>query len=54
MKSLETYNVDKDKVKECIDTYYNFTEDLNSTRTSQKIINDFLADLPYSSSITQV
>ena len=52
MKSLEIYNVDKDKVKECIDTYYNFTEDLNSTRSSQKIINDFLADLPEISSIT--
>ena len=51
MKSIETYNVDKDKVKECIDTYYNFIEDMNSTRSKQKIVNTFLADLPEISSI---
>ena len=34
MKSNEIYNVDKNKVKECIDTYFHFIEDMNSTRLS--------------------
>lgn len=45
-KEINTYNIEKERVIECKRQYYDFQEDMNAVRKQNKIINNFLADLP--------
>jgi len=43
---LKQYNQDRDRVEKCIQDYNNFAEDMKLRRKENKVINDFLANLP--------
>ena len=44
-KSLENFNLDKDRVIECVNNYNTFVEDMNKIVKENKLINNFLSDL---------
>jgi hypothetical protein len=45
-KSLESFNLDKERVIECLNKYNTFTEDMKKMARENKLVNNFLCDLP--------
>jgi hypothetical protein len=45
-KSIETFNLEKERVVECLDNYYTFVEDMKKLARENKLINNFLGELP--------
>jgi hypothetical protein len=44
-KSVENFNLDKDRVIECVSNYNIFVEDMKKISKENKLINNFLSDL---------
>lgn len=45
-KSIENFNLDKDRVIECLNIYNTFVDDRNKLIKDNKLINNFLSELP--------
>ena len=47
-RTIDNFNLDKDKITDCIIKYNEFVEDMNNTNRDSKIINNFLGNMPES------
>ena len=45
-KSIETFNLEKERVVACLDNYNTFVEDMKKLARENKLINNFLSELP--------
>ena len=54
LDEIDKHNQNKDRIEKCITDYNSFTEDMNTVRKENKIINDFLSNLPVTLSIVMI